>query len=65
MLNKTLDSEEYFEIKELWKAHSIAEDKRDIEGLMATLTEDCRYEIPQIGKIYENKEGATQFYHDF
>ena len=21
-------------------------------------------EIPQIGKIYENKEGATQFYHD-
>ena len=64
MLNKTLDSEEYVEIKELWKAHSIAEDKRDIEGLMATLTEDCRYEIPQIGKIYENKEGATQFYHD-
>ena len=64
MLGKTLDPEEYLEIKELWKTHSIAEDNRDIAGLMDTLTEDCRYEIPQIGKIYENKEGATQFYHD-
>ena len=64
MLNKELNLEEYEEIKNLWKAHSIAEDKRDIDGLMATLTEDCRYEIPQIGKIYENKSGATQFYHD-
>ena len=64
MLNKELDLEEYEEIKSLWKAHSIAEDNRDIDGLMATLTEDCRYEIPQVGKIYYNKEGATQFYHD-
>jgi predicted ester cyclase len=64
MLNKELDLEEYQEIKNLWKAHSIAEDNRDIDGLMATLTDDCRYEIPQIGKIYYNKEGATQFYHD-
>ena len=64
MLNRDLDPEEYNEIKELWKAHSVAEDKRDIDGLMATLTEDCRYEIPQIGKIYENKAGATQFYND-
>ena len=64
MLNRELDVEEYEEIKALWKAHSIAEDNRDIDGLMATLTEDCRYEIPQIGKIYENKTGATQFYND-
>ena len=64
MLNRELDAEEYEEIKALWKAHSVAEDKRDIDGLMATLTEDCRYEIPQIGKIYENKAGATQFYND-
>ena len=64
MLNKELDLEEYEEIKSLWKAHSIAEDNRDIDGLMATLTEDCRYEIPQVGKIYYNKEGATQFYYD-
>ena len=64
MLNKELNLEEYEEIKKLWKAHSIAEDNRDIDGLMATLTDDCRYEIPQVGKTYYNKEGATQFYYD-
>jgi len=64
MLNKELNLEEYEEIKNLWKIHSIAEDNRDIEGLMATLTEDCRYEIPQVGKVYYDKEGATQFYND-
>ncbi len=64
MLNRELDEKEYQEIKNLWKAHSIAEDNRDVDGLMATLTEDCRYEIPQIGKTYYDKEGATQFYND-
>ena len=64
MLNRNLDEVEYQEIKKLWKAHSIAEDNRDIEGLMATLTEDCKYEIPQIGKTYHKKTGATQFYND-
>jgi len=64
MLNKELNLEEYEEIKDLWKAHSIAEDNRDINGLMETLTEDCRYEIPQIGKVYYDKEGAAQFYND-
>ena len=64
MLNRELNASEYQEIKDLWKAHSIAEDNRDIEGLMATLTEDCRYEIPQVEKTYYNKKGATQFYND-
>ena len=64
MLNRKLDPVEYEQIKSLWKAHSIAEDNRDIDGLMATLTEDCRYEIPQIGKTYYDKTGATQFYND-
>ena len=64
MLNRELDPAEYEQIKDLWKAHSIAEDNRDIDGLMATLTEDCKYEIPQIGKIYHKKTGATQFYND-
>ena len=64
MLNRELDELEYQEIKDLWKAHSIAEDNRDIDALMSTLTEDCRYEIPQIGKTYYDKEGATQFYND-
>ena len=64
MLNRELDPVEYEQIKDLWKAHSIAEDNRDIDGLMATLTEDCKYEIPQIGKTYRKKVGATQFYND-
>lgn len=64
MLNRELDPAEYEQIKDMWKTHSIAEDNRDIDGLMATLTEDCKYEIPQIGKTYHKKVGATQFYND-
>lgn len=54
--------EEYTEIRDLWKAHSLAEDARDIGGLMATLTEDCVYEIVQTGHRWEGHEGATRFY---
>ena len=54
--------EEYTEIRELWKAHSLAEDARDIAGLMATLTDDCVYELVQSGERWEGHEGATQFY---
>ncbi|MDH3470587.1 MAG: hypothetical protein OEM94_04645, partial [Acidimicrobiia bacterium] len=42
LLARTPD--EYSEIQALWKAHSLAEDARDIPGLMATLTHDCVYE---------------------
>jgi hypothetical protein len=35
----------YYQIREEWKTHSIAEDKRDIAGLLSTLTEDCIYEM--------------------
>ena len=54
--------EEYTEIRDLWKAHSLAEDERDIAGLMATLTEDCVYELVQTGHRWEGHEGATNFY---
>lgn len=54
--------EHYGEIRELWKAHSLAEDARDIAGLMATLTEDCVYELPEYGHRWEGHAGATQFY---
>lgn len=53
---------EYDEIRDLWKAHSLAEDARDIGGLMATLTEDCVYELVQTGHRWEGHAGATQFY---
>ncbi|MDP3911692.1 MAG: nuclear transport factor 2 family protein [Gemmatimonadales bacterium] len=52
----------YREIRELWKAHSIAEDRRDIAGLMATLTPDCVYEVHPGGTRWEGHAGATRFY---
>jgi predicted ester cyclase len=54
--------DDYTAVRELWKAHSLAEDARDIAGLMATLTEDCVYELVQTGHRWEGKEGATRFY---
>ena len=53
---------EYDEIRELWKKHSIAEDNRDLRGLISTLTEDCVYELVQTGHRWEGHEGATRFY---
>lgn len=56
------DEDEYDAIRALWKRHSIAEDARDIDGLMATLTDDCVYELVQSGHRWERHEGATNFY---
>jgi len=61
-LRREITPELYNLLREEWKIHSIAEDKRDIPGLMSTLTDDCRYELPQTGHIWRGKEGATQFY---
>ena len=52
----------YEEVRALWKVHSVAEDNRDIHGIMQTLTEDCVYELPQTGDRWEGHIGATQFY---
>jgi predicted ester cyclase len=54
--------EEHDAIRELWKRHSIAEDNRDLPGLLSTLTEDCVYELVQSGHRWEGHEGATRFY---
>lgn len=63
-LRRRLDPDEYRAIRQLWIAHSIAEDTRDIPGLMATLTEDCVYTIGNNGVSWYGKQGATQFYQD-
>ena len=63
LLARDVSPEEYQAIRELWKAHSIAEDKRDIAGLIATLTPDCVYEVVgEQGGRWEGHAGATQFY---
>ncbi len=59
---RELDPADYTRIRELYKAHSIAEDARDLPGLMATLTPDCVYELPQAGQSWTGHEGATRFY---
>ncbi len=48
----------YKEIRHLWIAHSRAEDARDLDGLIATLSADCVYEIPATGQRWEGHEGA-------
>ncbi len=62
----------YNEVRRLWQIHSIAEDRRDIPGLLSTLTEDCVYELVQNGPAVRDAvkrqtrwvghEGARQFY---
>jgi predicted ester cyclase len=61
-LRRKVDTDEYKAIRQLWMDHSIAEDARDIPGLMATLTEDCVYTVVNGGASWHRKEGATQFY---
>jgi len=53
---------DYDAIRELWKKHSIAEDARDLPGLIATLTTDCVYELVQTGHRWQGHEGAARFY---
>ena len=62
LLRRELDSTEYDAIRELWKRHSIAEDERDLAGLLATLTDDCVYELPQAGERWVGHDGAARFY---
>jgi steroid delta-isomerase-like uncharacterized protein len=62
LLRRELDADEYERIRELWKTHSIAEDKRDLPALISTLTEDCVYELVQTGHRWEGHEGAARFY---
>ena len=52
----------YARIREEWKRHSIAEDARDIPGLLSTLTEDCEYVLVQTGDVWRGHEGARAFY---
>jgi predicted ester cyclase len=49
-------------IRELWKKHSLAEDARDLPGLISTLTPDCVYELAQTGHRWEGHDGAARFY---
>ncbi len=62
LLQRAVDPAEYREIRELWKRHSIAEDARDLPGLISTLTDDCVYRVSPGGYEWRGHEGATRFY---
>jgi predicted ester cyclase len=61
-LARRITPEEYERIRELWKTHSLAEDARDIAGLLSTLTPDCVYEVLPTGTVWRGHEGAAAFY---
>jgi hypothetical protein len=61
-LGRAFDPAELKRIKRLWVRHSIAEDRRDIDGLVATLAPDCVYEIVPTGQRWERHRGARDFY---
>jgi predicted ester cyclase len=49
-------------IRRLWQRHSIAEDRRDIDGLISTLVPDCVYQIAGTGLRWDGHAGARAFY---
>jgi predicted ester cyclase len=56
------DAATHRRIRRLWQRHSIAEDRRDIDGLVATLAPDCVYELVGTGLRWEGHDGARAFY---
>ena len=62
-LRQRVDPALYDEIRELWTRHSMAEENRDLPGLIATLADDCVYEIPAWNQRWEGHAGASQFYN--
>jgi len=45
-------------IRRLWIDHSKAEDQRSLDGLIATLSPDCVYEIVPTGERWDGHAGA-------
>ncbi|HKE98641.1 MAG TPA: ester cyclase [Actinomycetes bacterium] len=64
-LRRPVTPELYERVRQLWIRHSVAEDERDLEGLISTLTPDCVYEVVPTGQRWEGHEGARAFYTTF
>ncbi|HXH06339.1 MAG TPA: nuclear transport factor 2 family protein [Vicinamibacterales bacterium] len=62
LLTREITPDLYRQIRDEWKRHSLAEDRRDIPGLLSTLTPDCEYHLPQVGRVWRGHEGAAEFY---
>ena len=64
-LRRDVTPELYDRIRALWIDHSKAEDARDLDGLIATLAEDCVYTVVPTGQQWEGHAGARAFYLTF
>jgi len=53
---------EHDAIRKLWQRHSLAEDARDLPGLLATLADECVYELVQTGHRWHGHDAAATFY---
>jgi steroid delta-isomerase-like uncharacterized protein len=62
LLRRKVTPELQSEVRHLWQEHSKAEDRRDIPGLLATLTDDCVYELFPGGRRWAGHAGAERFY---
>jgi steroid delta-isomerase-like uncharacterized protein len=61
-LARPFDPAELRRIKRLWVRHSIAEDARDIDALLATLNDRPVYEIVPTGQRWAGTDGVRSFY---
>ncbi len=50
------------QLKRLWQRHVLAENRRDIPGLLATLVDEPQYTIMATGQTYDGKSGVAAFY---
>src|SRR5260221_9529018 len=50
------------QIKRLWQKHVLAENRRDIPGLLATLVDDPLYILMATGREYRGTGGVASFY---
>jgi len=46
----------------LWIEHARAENRRELERLIATLHEDCEYEVVPLGRRWQGKAEVRDFY---
>jgi len=60
-LARLFDVSELRTIKRPWLRHSLAEDRRNVDGLIATLTDDCAYEMVPTGQRWAGHAGARVF----
>ena len=63
-LARRFDNAELRAIKKLWVRHSVAEERRDIPGLVATMAQDAVYEIVPTGQRWDGLDGVRSFYTD-